>query len=139
MFADHDVCVEQRAQNRTAVAPRGGLSVEVNKQRRAAAQTAGGYAHLGWTPAALLCVHSCLPLNCGPVNTCEWTDMTALAFLVQLLLQCVRAVIANGTQVIRAGINGMSCLESHNEPNGRFIPLCDRVFLQVPGVKPPRF
>lgn len=106
MFADHSVCVEQRAQNRTTVAPHGGLSVELNKQRQAAAQTAGGYAHLGRAPAALLCVQSCLPLNCGPVDTCEWTDTTALAFVVQLPLQCVCAVIASGGQVIRAGING---------------------------------
>lgn len=87
------------------------LRVEVNKQRRAAAKTAGGYAHLGRVPAAPLHVHSRLPLNCGPVDTCEWTDMTALAFVVQLPLRCVCvcAVIASGAQVIRAGINGMSC------------------------------
>lgn len=65
--------------------------VKVNKHHSCLAETAGGYVHLGCAPATLLRVHSCLLLfsNCVVVYSCEWNDMQALAFIVQLLLLCI--------------------------------------------------
>lgn len=63
LFADHGM--HTSTPNHTAVNQCGGLGMEqfkVNKHHSSLAETAGGYVHLGYAPAALLYVHSCLLL-----------------------------------------------------------------------------